>query len=127
MYSCASASITLASPLGAEVCTRLRDRAYAHHAAELTARCDADAFAATFGAPPSELGALLASKTVTLPLLLHIAPAGTPDPTPLLYDGAFYALGTTAALAGMCNVAAVALMARPCEPPAPPPAPGQPR
>ena len=38
----------------------------------------------------SHLEALVASKTVTLPLLLHIAPPLTPDPTPHLYDGAFY-------------------------------------
>ena len=56
---------------------------------------------------------LLASKTATLPLLLHMAPAGTPAPTPLLYNGAFYALGTTAALACTCNLVAVAVMARP--------------
>ena len=92
---------------------RMRDRAYAHHAAELTALCDDATFTATFGAPPSQLESLLASKTATLPLLLHIAPAGTPDPTPLLYNGAFYALDTTAALACTCNLAAVAMMARP--------------
>ena len=61
------------------------------------------------GAPPAALEQLLASKAVTLPLLLHIAPEGTPDPTPLLYDGAFCALGSCAALACACNGAAFAL------------------
>ena len=42
---------------------------------------------------------------MTLPLLLHIAPEGTPDPTPLLYDGAFYALAASASVACACNLA----------------------
>jgi len=57
----------------------------------------------------SEIPLLLAPKAVTLPLLLHIAPEGTPDPTPLLYDGAFCALGSGALLACACNGAAFAL------------------
>ncbi|EOD18674.1 hypothetical protein EMIHUDRAFT_255811 [Emiliania huxleyi CCMP1516] len=99
IYQRIGATITFASPLGAAVCTRLRDGAYAQHAAALTELC----------APPAALEQLLASKAVTLPLLLHIAPEGTPDPTPLLYDGAFCALGSCAALACACNGAAFAL------------------
>mmetsp|Transcript_37651 Transcript_37651/g.122015 ORF Transcript_37651/g.122015 Transcript_37651/m.122015 type:complete len:499 (+) Transcript_37651:320-1816(+) len=109
IYQRIGATITFASPLGAAVCTRLRDGAYAQHAAALTELCDEATFAATFGAPPAALEQLLASKAVTLPLLLHIAPEGTPDPTPLLYDGAFCALGSCAALACACNAAAFAL------------------
>ena len=104
IYQRISATITLASPIGASVVTRIRDYSYAKHAAALTELCEEPTFVATFGAPTSQLDTLLASKTVTLPLLLHIAPAGTPDPTPLLYDDAFYALGTSAALACACKV-----------------------
>jgi hypothetical protein len=54
----------------------------------------------------AEAAALIASKTVTLPLLLPIAPEGTIDPSPLLYDDAFYTLAGFSTLAFLCNVAA---------------------
>ena len=63
------------------------------------------AFVAAFGSPSSELPSLVASHAVTLPLLLRIAPPGTPDPTPLLYDDAFRMLAASSALALACNVA----------------------
>ena len=52
---------------------------------------------------------LIASKTATLPLLLTIAPEGTVDPSPLLYDDAFYTLAGFSALACVCNLAAYRL------------------
>ena len=55
--------------------------------------------------------ALVQSKTVTLPLLLTIAPPGTVDPSPLLYDDAFKTLAGFSALAFACNVAAFRLPA----------------
>ena len=61
------------------------------------------------GAPPAEAQSLIASKTVTLPLLLTIAPEGTVDPSPLLYDDAFYTLAGFSALACVCNLAAYRL------------------
>uniref|UniRef100_A0A0D3KPS5 Uncharacterized protein n=2 Tax=Emiliania huxleyi TaxID=2903 RepID=A0A0D3KPS5_EMIH1 len=46
IYQRIGATITFASPLGAAVCTRLRDGAYAQHAAALTELCDEATFAA---------------------------------------------------------------------------------
>ena len=47
-----------------------------------------------FGATKAEAAdALIASKTVTIPLLLRLLPPDTSDPSPLLYDDAFYLAG----------------------------------
>ena len=113
IYQRIGATITIASPLGATIVTGLRDRAYLHHATELTKICDETAFVAAFGEPSANLPALIKSKTVTLPLLLHIAPAGTPDPTPMLYDSAFHTLAGCSALALVCNVAAFQVLPPP--------------
>ena len=53
-----------------------------------------------------------AGKTVTLPLLLKLAPEGTPDPSPLLYNDVFYGIAGCSALALACNVAAFRLPVR---------------
>ena len=44
-------------------------------------------------------------QVVTLPLLLRIAPEGTADPSPYLYDDAFYMLTGCSTLAFACYVA----------------------
>ena len=44
------------------------------------------AFEAHFGAPIGSLDELVAANTVTVSKLLEIAPAGTPDPTPGIYN-----------------------------------------
>ena len=81
----------------------------AQHAAHLASLIDEDKFCSTFGGSVADLPALLASKTVTLPLLMHIAPPGTPDPTPLLYNEAFYACAASSALGVACFAAAFRL------------------
>ena len=86
-----------------------RDSAYARHAAQLAENVDDGAFAAAFGAPKSELTALLSSKTVTVPLLLTLSPEGTPDPSPFLYNDIFYGIAGCSTLALLCNVAAFKL------------------
>ena len=87
----------------------VRDYSYAKHALAIAETCDEAAFTAAFGAPKSEAASLIAAKSVTLPLLLPIAPPGTVDPSPLLYDDAFYTLAGFSALAFACNVAAYRL------------------
>ena len=52
------------------------------------------------------------AQVCTIPLLLKIAPPGTVDPTPLLYDGVFYTIAGAATIALGCNIAAFR-MARP--------------
>lgn len=86
-----------------------RDYSYAQHATRIADLCDDSSFLSTFGSPKSEISALLASKTLTLPLLLQIAPEGTPDPSHLLYDEVLYVLAATSATAFACNIAAFRL------------------
>ena len=53
----------------------------------------------------SEIARLVDSKAVTLPLLMRIAPPGTVDPTPLLYNDAFYLLAGSSGIATLCFTA----------------------
>ena len=89
--------------------TKVRDYSYAKHALIIAETCDEEAFVNAFGAPKAEAASLVQSKVVTLPLLLRIAPEGTVDPSPLLYDDAFYTLAGFSALAFACNVTAYRL------------------
>mmetsp|Transcript_48916 Transcript_48916/g.141697 ORF Transcript_48916/g.141697 Transcript_48916/m.141697 type:complete len:460 (-) Transcript_48916:229-1608(-) len=61
------------------------------------------AFEKAFQAPVSELPALVDAKTVTIARLLEIAPPGTVDPTPFLYDSTFYAISGILAAAAVSN------------------------
>ena len=67
------------------------------------------AAAAAFGAPPSALPELIAGKSVTIAQLMALAPAGTADPSPLVYNEAFTALGGASVLALGCHLAALSL------------------
>ena len=69
----------------------------------LAAQVPTDVFERTFGAPVAELDALVAAKTVTIARLMEVAPAGTVDPTPFLYDSTFYALGGILGVAAVSN------------------------
>ena len=102
-------TVPLANFVGTTIMSRARDGAYARHAGLLAESIDDSAFAAAFGAPKGEIESLVASKTVTLPLLLQLAPAGTPDPSPLLYDDVFKGIAACGAIALACNVAAFRL------------------
>ncbi len=50
-------------------------------------------FQATFGAPMEKASELLAAKTLSIGKLLALAPPGTIDPTPHLYDTTMYTMG----------------------------------
>ena len=105
----AQAGIFLASPLGAALLTKVRDYTYLKHAHSLAVNCDETQFVATFGAPVEQLPSLVHSHAVTLPLLLRISPPGTPDPTPLLYNEAFYTLTAVTTVSVSCYLAAFRL------------------
>lgn len=81
--------------------------------ATTTTASSSDAFEQTFGCRPTDTEAvqtLLDAKTITLERLMEIAPIGTVDPTPFLYDTTCYAA------AGLMSVAAVAnFMIRPLD------------
>ena len=93
--------------------TVVREYSYKKHALALSDQLGDSAFLTAFGAPKADAAALIASKTVTLPLLLKALPPGTPDPSPLLYDDAFYTLAGFSTLAFACNVLAFRIAVRP--------------
>ena len=76
--------------LGPLATTTLRQRSLDSSIREVAATVDRFRFMETFGAPISQLDVLIENKTVTLSKLLAIAPHGTPDPTPSLYNTTMY-------------------------------------
>ena len=63
------------------------------------------AFESHFGAPLSSLEELISAKTVTISKLLEIAPQGTVDPTPNLYNVTMFIMAGLLALAFFANMA----------------------
>ncbi len=100
-----------AGVLGPLAITSLREHATTQAIARLVQSIDTARFEATFGASIGELDGLVAAKTVTIAKLMEIAPAGTVDPTPSLYNTTMYLM------AGLLFVALIsnALM-RPVDP-----------
>ena len=84
---------SVASLLGPNTLTYLRAQSYNEAATELTAKVEPTAFEKAFGAPPEQLGSLLEAKAVTIGRLMEIAPVGTVDPSPNLYDTTLYSMG----------------------------------
>lgn len=82
-----------ASLLGPNTLTYLRARSYNLSAEELTAQIDPTKFEEAFGRPPEQLCSLLDAKAVTIARLMEIAPLGTVDPSPNLYDSTLYSMG----------------------------------
>lgn len=79
-----------AGVLGPLATTTLRQRSLDSAIYEVAATVDRFRFMEVFGAPISQLDVLIENKTVTLSKLLAIAPYGTPDPTPSLYNTSMY-------------------------------------
>ena len=57
------------------------------------------------GAPISKLEDLINAHTVTISQLMEIAPPGTIDPTPHLYDTTMLAMASLLGIAVLCNLA----------------------
>jgi hypothetical protein len=91
-----------AGVLGPVSITALRERSLRSALSDLAAQVDAGRFTETFGAGLDQLDALIAQKTVTVAKLMEIAPAGTLDPTPGLYNLTMYLM---AALLGVALIA----------------------
>lgn len=66
---------------------------------DLLTKISPESFEATFGAPMERASELLAAKTLNISKLLALAPPGTIDPTPHLYDTTMYTLSAMAATA----------------------------
>ena len=93
-----------AGVLGPFAITFLRQRSLNEALQDLADRVDPAAFQAKFGAPIGQLQALVEAKTVTVAKLMEIAPAGTVDPTPSLYNTTMYAMAALLVIAFFANL-----------------------
>jgi hypothetical protein len=93
----------LAGYLGPVAITTLRARALDSALKQLAAHVDPARFRQTFGAGLDQLDSLVAQKTVTIAKLMEIAPAGTIDPTPSLYNMTMYLMAALLAIALVAN------------------------
>ncbi|MCQ2003348.1 OFA family MFS transporter [Rhizobium sp. NRK18] len=93
-----------AGVLGPLAITQLRDMSLTSSIKALAAKVDPAAFQAKFGAGVDQLDQLVAAKTVTVAGLMSIAPAGTIDPTPSLYNTTMYAMAALLVIALIANM-----------------------
>ncbi|AJE48647.1 OFA family MFS transporter [Celeribacter indicus] len=93
-----------AGVLGPLAITSLRQMSVTSAISDLASRVDPDTFAATFGAPLTQLDQLVAANTVTIAKLMEIAPAGTVDPTPSLYNTTMYCMAALLVVAFFANL-----------------------
>jgi uncharacterized membrane protein YtjA (UPF0391 family) len=94
---------SLAGVLGPVAIASLRDAAIGDAIRDLAAIVDPQRFRAAFGAGLEELDALVAQQTVTIAKLMEIAPPGTVDPTPSLYNVTMYLMAALLAIALVAN------------------------
>jgi hypothetical protein len=94
---------SLAGWLGPMTITVLRERSINTAVRELAARVDPERFRQAFGAGIDQLDALVAQQTVTIAKLMEIAPPGTVDPTPSLYNLTMYLMAALLAIALVAN------------------------
>ncbi|MEM8570090.1 MAG: OFA family MFS transporter [Pseudomonadota bacterium] len=97
-----------AGVLGPFAITYLRNMSKENAIADLAAKVDPAAFLQQFGAPITQLNELVAANTVTIAKLMEIAPAGTVDPTSMLYNTTMYCMAALLVIAFFAN-----LMVRP--------------
>lgn len=83
--------------------TTLRQHSLSDAIHEMAAKISPEKFAETFGAGIGQLDLLIEKKTVTLAKLLEIAPPGTIDPTPGLYNSTMYLMAFLLLLALISN------------------------
>jgi len=94
--------VSVAALAGPRMLTTLRNISEQEAIANLLAKIEPVRFEQLFGAPMEQAQSLLAAKTLSISKLMSIAPPGTIDPTPHLYDTTMYTL------AGVMGVACVA-------------------
>jgi MFS family permease len=83
--------------------TMLRERAIGSAIRDLVGKVDPARFEAAFGAGIEQLDALVAQQTVTIAKLMEIAPPGTVDPTPGVYNLTMYVMAGLLAIALVAN------------------------
>ena len=93
-----------AGVLGPLAITKLREASIGSSVKDLASKVDPAAFQTKFGAGIDQLDTLVAAKTVTIARLMEIAPAGTVDPTPSLYNTTMYAMAGLLVIALISNM-----------------------
>ncbi|WP_085904592.1 OFA family MFS transporter [Kiloniella majae] len=93
-----------AGVLGPFAITYLRQLSLDSALINLAEKVDPATFQAKFGASIDKLQELIAAKTVTITKLMEIAPAGTVDPTPSLYNTTMYAMAALLVIAFFANL-----------------------
>lgn len=90
--------------LGPLAITQLREHSLNRVLHELAAKVDPAAFMQKFGDSIKNLDQLIETKTVTISQLMEIAPPGTLDPTPSLYNTTMFAMAGLLILAFLANL-----------------------
>ena len=93
-----------AGVLGPFAITYLRNMSVTDSINNLVAKIDSNLFLEKFGAPVEQLEELVKAKTVTVSKLMEIAPEGTVDPTPSLYNTTMYAMAALLVIAFFSNL-----------------------
>ena len=92
-----------AGVLGPLAITSLREAATTKAITKLVATIDPQRFKTAFGASEADLERLVSAKTVTIAKLMELAPAGTVDPTPSLYNTTMYLMAALLFVALIAN------------------------
>lgn len=93
-----------AGVLGPLAITSLRELTLTGAINDLAHKIEPATFAEKFGAPLSQLDQLVAAKTVTISKLMEIAPPGTLDPTPGLYNTTMFCMAGLLVIALIANL-----------------------
>ena len=93
-----------AGVIGPVAIAELRKLSVTNSLDKLVATIDPSAFLEKFGAPIEKVDELVKAKTVTISKLMEIAPAGTVDPTPSLYNTTMYAMACLLIIAFFSNL-----------------------
>ena len=93
-----------AGVLGPFAITYLREMSREQAIYDLIRKVEPSAFLEKFGAPIDQIEQLINAKTVTIAKIMEIAPPGTLDPTPNLYNTTMYAMAALLVIAFFANL-----------------------
>merc|ERR1719356_2430406 len=94
---------SLAGVLGPVAITFLRTQSEKAAIGSLAKMIGPEIFFQRFGVPVDNLEQLVVARTVTIPLLMEVAPEGTMNPTAGLYDTTMYLMAVLLGLALIAN------------------------
>jgi hypothetical protein len=93
-----------AGVLGPVAIAKLREASISRSINDLASKVNEGEFEAKFGAPLAKLDELVAAKTVTVQKLMELAPEGTVDPTPGLYNTTMYTMAGLLVIGFLANM-----------------------